>query len=136
MRWAQMANFDYLPNMEMRNTFVALGHDMGEPWGQGCKNEHPAVCNVSGTPYSLADTPQFMGPIPPRIKLPIGQRLAYAGYNMLYGGNSESVISGPLISGCTMDVNKKQIVISFNDTFLNGVKNKVIPWNACYNKSL
>eukprot|EP01084_Bolivina_argentea_P275320 469514_1 len=136
-RWAQTANFDYLPNMEMINTFVSLGHDMGEPWGSGCVNEKPVVCNISGQPYSLADTPQFMGPIHPRIKLPLGQRLAYAGYNILYGKSSDiKVVTGPVISGCVMDLISKQIVITFNNTFLNGEKVQVVEWSAWYNKSL
>eukprot|EP01084_Bolivina_argentea_P298717 514820_1 len=133
-RWAQMANLDYLPNYEMSNTFVALGHDMGEPWGPHCTEKTPPVCTKPGQPYSFAETPG-KGTLHPRVKQPIGERLAYAGYNILYG-KSSNMVGYPLISGCIMNENTKQIVVTFNSTFLNNQKVKVVPFSAWYNKSL
>ena len=77
----------------MKNKVLALAHDMGEPWQGGCKNgSEPVECLTPNESYSFADTPQYEGLVYPRIKLSISQRLAYAGYDMLYPINRLSLV--------------------------------------------
>ena len=42
----------------------------------------------------LHTTPVYMGGIHPRLKRPVGERLATAAYNLVYGGTGE--ITGPV----------------------------------------
>ena len=120
--------------MVTNNTFLALADDMGESWQGWCKNDPE--------PYSFTDTPQYEGLIHPRIKLPISQRLAYAGYDILYGEDNEEedmmdkLVSGPFISGCTLDTENGNIIIEFNEKFLNGEKIQIFPFETWYDESI
>jgi sialate O-acetylesterase len=57
-----------------------------------------------------------MGPIHPRIKKPLGKRLALAAHNLVYGG--AGAYTGPTISGCTASTSV--ITLYFNRTLLRG----------------
>ena len=78
-RWTQMGSFDYLPNHELVNTFGAQAYDTGDPWNKECFYLKPPTCQGDSV-YSWNETNFFMGPIHPRFKLIVGQRLATSGY--------------------------------------------------------
>ena len=76
-RWSQTENYDILPNVNFNNVFFVTAHDGGEPWGDQC-----IKCNEPNAPYSFIQTPQYLGPIHPRDKLIVGQRLAQASFDI------------------------------------------------------
>ena len=62
-----------------------------------------------------------MGDFHPRTKKWLAQRLASAGYGILYNNSYYDYMTvGPLISGCKLNNESWKIVISFNKTFLRG----------------
>jgi hypothetical protein len=63
-------------------------------------------------------TPQFMGSLHPRLKEPVGRRLATALVALHYGGNG--TVTGPTVAGCTVDQTSLTIVVRFNRTLLKG----------------
>jgi len=147
-RWAQMGNYDYLPNPVlndvnfdgMTNTFAALAHDLGDPWNKECFYLQPPTCQ-GNAPYSWNATNYFMGPIHPRDKLPVGQRLAKSGYPILYGKAANDVANqmniGPVLSGCLLNNVSNEIVIRFNSTFMDSDSEiTVTPFVAWYNTSV
>lgn len=140
-RWAQTGNVDYMPNFKLTNTFIALAHDLGDPWNEQCFYLKPPTCQ-GDSPYSWNKTNYYMGPIHPRVKLAVGQRLARAGYKLLYQKSSYNPTSylsmGPLINGCKMDLNQAIINISFNSSYLmNGeISVDIVPFIAWYNESI
>ena len=148
-RWAQMGNYDYLPNpinieninfQGMTNSFAALAHDLGDPWNKQCFYLNPPTCQ-GNSPYSWNKTNYFMGPIHPRDKLPVGQRLAKSGYPIIYGNNSNKIENeiniGPVINGCKLNNKTMEIIITFNSTFI-AKNDKIIikPFIAWYNTSI
>ena len=73
----------------------------------------PEVC----APYcaALVDTPPgLLGSLHPRVKKPIGVRLAQAAYAQVYGGSN--AVTGPTIAGCTLNKATRRLVIGFNKT--------------------
>ena len=132
-RWAQMGNYAIVPNPAMPNTFVAMGHDAGDPWdddscgdrhccvdpyiplGDTCEGDHRGQWSVNGTGW-------FMGQVHPRSKGIIGQRLAQAAYSSVYGGSV--LATGPVLSGC--DVSGNTMTIHFNKTLLG---NEHLTWS-------
>ena len=143
-RWSQLANFDYLSNKAMGNTFAALAYDLGDPWNQNCeyvknKGDHECVC-CGDAPYSVNKTTWYFGPIHPRCKLQVGQRLAKAGYDIIYRdqqNNNNQMNIGPLLSGCSLDNDTQKLLIAFNSTFMNkDDKILIYKFQAWYNKSI
>jgi hypothetical protein len=63
-------------------------------------------------------TRQFMGSLHPRLKEPVGRRLAKALVALHYGGNG--TVTGPTISGCSFDTAHDAILLRFNKTLLKG----------------
>ena len=138
MRWSQTANYGVAPNPAMPNTFLAHAYDLGDPW-QNTSCEQWKCCPKYGPLYSnatecalhfdsfqrgekecaaacdgLLNTTYYLGPIHPRIKLPVGRRLALAAHGLVYGG--AHAIGGPQISGC--EVIHDRITVKFNTTLL------------------
>ena len=75
----------------------------------------PEVC----APYcaALVDTPPgLLGSLHPRVKKPIGVRLAQAAYAQVYGGSN--AVTGPTIAGCTLNKATRRLIIGFNKTLL------------------
>eukprot|EP00463_Aulacantha_scolymantha_P002180 TRINITY_DN2845_c0_g1_i1.p1 TRINITY_DN2845_c0_g1~~TRINITY_DN2845_c0_g1_i1.p1 ORF type:complete len:107 (+),score=14.51 TRINITY_DN2845_c0_g1_i1:82-402(+) len=66
--------------------------------------------------------PTFMGGIHPRIKYPVGRRLALAAKNLLFGGTGP--YTGPTLSGCTLK--EHEIELRFNTSLLRG--DTVLVW--------
>eukprot|EP00483_Globobulimina_turgida_P005465 UN05475 len=127
-RWAQSLNYDVMPNPMGINTFIAQGYDIGEPWAKGCAG----YCNLTDAPYSILNTHWLNGPIHPRPKIYVGQRLARGVAKFIYG--KDHIWTGPLISGCSLDDNYK-LTISFNQTLLYGEKVIVQTMGLWYNSS-
>ena len=48
----------------------------------------------------LHSTPVYMGGIHPRLKRPVGVRLATAAFSLVYGG--DGAVTGPTIAGCAL----------------------------------
>ena len=65
-----------------------------------------------------SDTPQFMGSLHPRLKEPVGRRLAASLVSLHYGGNG--TVTGPTLSGCTYDKALHTITLRFNRSLLKG----------------
>ena len=136
MRIAQTASYGTLPNAAMPNTFLAQAYDLNDPWGDKtcyglscCWNRYnESACTASlakkGFPATacnhycdiLKGTNVYMGGIHPRIKLPVGQRLAKAALAQVYGGTGPT--SGATISGCAYTEGAKAMTIKFNKTLL------------------
>lgn len=137
MRWAQTANYGVLPSSGMPNTFFAQAGDLDDPWGPAggpcfgpwfcCPGTKPAynatACQGRETLCAPAcsanaDTIAVMGGIHPRDKKPVGDRLAQAAYNTIYGGNA--IYTGPTLSGCA--VSDATLTVFFNATLLRNEK--------------
>ena len=123
MYFAQTASYGVLPNPAMPNTFLAQAFDLGDPFSNitcyraGCdpmNYTNPKCHGCEQYDDSLAGTNYYMGPIHPRDKKPLGDRLAQAAYGSVYSG--DVAVSGPVISGCTLDGSK--LTITFNKTLL------------------
>jgi len=126
-RWAQTANYGILPNPVMSNTFVAQGYDIGDPWGKKC-GDH---CHYPA-PYNYQQTQWLAGPIHPRPKIYVGQRLARGAAKFIYG--QDIPWTGPVISSC--ELSDHVITVRFNQSLL--VREKVIiqPFKLWYDESI
>jgi len=76
IRWAQTADYGYVPNTRMKNVFMAVAMDLGDPT----------------SPY---------GSIHPRDKQDVGARLALAGRAVAYG-DTTVYYSGPIATAAKM----------------------------------
>jgi len=136
-RWSQQANFGVVPNPLMPNVFMARAYDLADPWG-ACGNTASGKCAACDTADPLRDcrTPFYMGPgIHPRLKKPVGQRLAVGAMATAYG--SGQALTGPTISGCTYsgtdsNVNGATLTVRFNATLLRGARLTVQPYDRSY----
>eukprot|EP01084_Bolivina_argentea_P088129 159117_1 len=135
-RWNQMLNYDILPppGNQVPKTFVVQGHDIGDPWYSGCKE-----CLDATAPYTANNslgngTAWMMGPVHPRPKIFLGERMAIVVAKFVYG--VDQIYSGPLLSGCYIDDNSKTLTIQFNKTMMYDEKLFYQPFDAWYNKSL
>jgi hypothetical protein len=150
MRWSQTGNVGVLQNPIMPRTFLAQLFDMGDPWemydadGKNCSKMHNGAygksCVVPWTDLGTWDaamrplaaairndsTPSFMGGIHPRIKPPVGARLAVA-YMALFGG-SPAPFTGPTVAGCA--VAGGTLTVAYNATLLRGEAVLVQPFDA------
>ena len=88
VRWGQSANYGYLPNKIMPNTFMAGAIDLGDPY----------------SPWT---------DIHPRYKQEVGRRLAMAARNVIYGENV--YFQGPVAQKFTVDVTNKMGVVKFTN---------------------
>ena len=80
-----------------------------------CPPEWAAKCRNMCACFS---TKSYMGSIHPRSKKPVGDRLAKAAYNLLYGG--EASFTGPTLAGCALS--QTELVIHFSTGMLRGDK--------------
>jgi hypothetical protein len=134
MRWAQTGSYGVLPSPELPNTFLAQAYDLDDEWGPdaGPCFDHTWACCPKGynaTKCAGRETlcqpacfnsssyqPVAMSGIHPRSKLQVGQRLARAAYNLVYGGTR--AFTGPTLAGCT--ASGSTLTINFNTTLLRG----------------
>eukprot|EP01060_Flectonema_neradi_P011037 TRINITY_DN180_c0_g1_i1.p1 TRINITY_DN180_c0_g1~~TRINITY_DN180_c0_g1_i1.p1 ORF type:complete len:608 (+),score=158.57 TRINITY_DN180_c0_g1_i1:43-1866(+) len=122
---AQLGSYGDMPNAAFPNTFYAHAFDLGDPFGNitcyrdGCcpNNLKPGAFCHGCDQYcdSLNKTNFYMGPIHPRDKLPVGQRLAQACYGTVYEPN-KAPVRGPIISGC--NVQNGKLTVNFNKQLL------------------
>jgi hypothetical protein len=72
---------------------------------------------------SAYSTNFYMGTIHPRLKYPVGSRLAEAAARSVYrmkGRNDHAISTGPTIAGCAIDNDAKAVRIFFNASLLAG----------------
>ena len=144
MRLAQLAGYGVLPNAAMPNTFLAQAHDLDDPFiNQTCdslrccpynfnQSFHPHGCaGCDGYCDSLMGTSWYMGPIHPRSKKPVGQRLAQAAAVAVYG--LPGAATGPTISGCRVDAAGASVTVTFNASLLGADAVQVQPYPPAYN---
>lgn len=128
-RWAQQGSYGTLPNKIMPNTFMAHAFDLQDPWVsysyssssyyskahshcfaltrlQRSWNGNTGACEAKptipgGDPAGYdCNTPWYMGPgIHPRLKKPVGQRLALGALQAAYN-KGKGAVAG-VISGCS-----------------------------------
>ena len=162
MRLAQTAGYGVLPNEEMPNTFLAQAGDLDDAWGPatgpcfsnfaadwGCcgkgayqANRSSAACKAGtkGRPEmcdaacaAAAGTPSEGG-IHPRTKLPVGDRLAVAAFNSVYGGSE--AMTGPTLSSCAVNTNVATLTVQFNAKLLRGDTVVLNPYNSSLNNEV
>jgi hypothetical protein len=140
MRWSQTGNYGVLPNAIMPATYVAQLFDLGDPWeqysadqrncsrpsssgqyGPGCAPWSTELWDPSLLPLAPAVradvAPSFMGCIHPRIKSPVGRRLAHALFHSQLGGSS--AFTGPTVASCALG-SSSQLTVQYNSTLLRG----------------
>jgi len=151
MRWSQTCNFGVLPNAACPNTFLAQAFDISDPWESfDCDGQHCSLpvngsygpnCVSPWTNLSLWDakmlplaplirndsTPNFMGGIHPRLKPPVGWRLAQAFLNGARGDGS-AAFTGPTIAGCT--ASGGTITVRYRPELLRSEDVAVSPFNT------
>eukprot|EP01084_Bolivina_argentea_P283283 485109_1 len=93
VRWGQTANYGYVPNEKMPNTFMATAIDLGDPT----------------SPWT---------DIHPRYKQPVADRLTQAGKNIIYG-ESEMYMNGPIANKAM--VSNGKIVVNFRNVGEKGL---------------
>ena len=99
VRYGQNANYSYVPNKALNNTFFATAIDLGDP----------------ETPYTAP-----LGPVHPRYKKPIGDRLAAGAMNIIYG-DSKSYFGGPYVEKAIFNDTKKCVTVSFTNVGNQGL---------------
>ena len=102
-RFAQVGSWGSMPNPDMPNTWTAHAYDLADPWIL-CEGTNPPTkmcpgCDVLDPLYNCL-APNEGPSIHPRLKKPVGQRLAAGALVSTYG--FAGPISGPTISGCTL----------------------------------
>jgi len=98
-RWAQQGSYGTVPNPLMKKTFMAHAFDLQDPW-----NGNTGACSAQPSPFKGYDchTPWFMGPgIHPRLKRPVGRRLALGALHTAYGKGAG--VTGGVITGCALN---------------------------------
>jgi hypothetical protein len=116
-RWAQQGAFGAVPNARMANTFLAHAYDLQDPWAG-----NTGACAAADAPLKPAaqggidcSTPWYMGPsIHPRLKKPVGQRLALGALQTAYGAGGGGAAGGT-IKGCRLagPPSAQQLTLSF-----------------------
>jgi len=100
-RWAQQGSYGTVPNPIMPKTFMAHAFDLQDPW-----NVNSGACITHPLAGYDCRTPWFMGAsIHPRLKKPVGQRLAIGALQVAYskgGGSMGGVIMGCGLSSTTL----------------------------------
>ena len=131
-RWSQSANYGVAPNPALPGKmFLAHAHDLADVW-LNC-GDHPQTKQCPGCdtadPENSCLTPFYMGPgIHPRLKKPVGQRLAAGALVTAYG--FPGPLTGPTISGCKVDTTTSTLTIAFNATLLAGSSLILLPYNS------
>ena len=134
-RFAQSGSFGYAPNPAMPNTFIAHGYDLADPWvycGDKPQTKQCAGCDSADPEYDCMQE-WYMGPgIHPRLKKPIGQRLAALFLASTYGWGGPVI--GPTISGCALG--SDSLIVAFNQTMLAGAALVVHPFESAQEGAL
>ena len=128
IRWAQTAEWGFLPNPRLPHTFVAMAYDQPDPRnGTHCywnatthrcdpKVPYPETCLIG---KEICPPPAGLegGNIHPRNKLLLGDRIARAAIAIAYGDDTLP-FTGPVVTGC--QVSGHQVTFSFNESLMRG----------------
>lgn len=121
-RLAQTGGTGVLPSEAWPNTFVAHAYDLGEPGGRPgptCAANWMDGAGAYSTSRGVAPfTSFFMGAIHPRVKRPVGQRLAHAARALVYN-DSASAFTGPVARTCLIS-RSGTLTIGFDGSLLPG----------------
>jgi len=129
IRWAQTADWGFLPNPRLPHTFVAMAYDQPDPrnGSHGYWNATTRTLNWTYPAYPLNCDVQELCPLPrgmmggnihPRNKLLLGERIARAAKAVAYGDKAVS-FTGPVVTGCAVGT-AGSVTFSFNETLLRG----------------
>jgi hypothetical protein len=133
-RWAQQGSYGVVPNPAMPNVYLAHAFDLADPWvncGDAPQTTQCPGCDTADASYSCL-TPYYMGPgIHPRLKKPIGQRLAAAALVAVYGWAGP--VTGPTLAGCTYAAGATPtLVLQFDTSLLAGAALVVAPYDTAF----
>lgn len=96
-RWAQQASLGAVPNARMPDCFMAHAFDLQDPWS----GNTGSCLSDELLPQYDCRTPWFMSPgIHPRLKRPVGQRLAMGALRTAYGAGGG--VQGGAVVGCSL----------------------------------
>eukprot|EP01006_Ploeotia_vitrea_P032955 TRINITY_DN65137_c0_g1_i1.p1 TRINITY_DN65137_c0_g1~~TRINITY_DN65137_c0_g1_i1.p1 ORF type:complete len:531 (-),score=48.51 TRINITY_DN65137_c0_g1_i1:29-1621(-) len=110
VRWAQTANFGHVPNPKMKNVFMAVAVDLGDP----------------GSPYT---------DIHPRYKQEVGRRLMLGALAIAYG-KTETYWTGPLPQFATRH-DQKTVAMGFSNLWKKRLEYKHTDgFELCYSKAM
>ena len=98
-----------------------------DPFGKKCG----ANCHYPA-PYNLQETQWLDGPVHPRPKIYVGQRLARGAAKFIY--DHDIIWTGPVIASC--ELNGGEIVVNFNQSLLQKEEVIVQPFKLWYNESI
>ena len=139
IRWAQTADWGFLPNPRLPHTFVAMAYDQPDPRnGTHCywnstsgtcdsKVEYPGMC-LAGKETCPSPAGLMGGNIHPRNKLLLGDRIARAAKVIAYG-DVATAFTGPVVTGCSVSTGDVggglsfsggSVAIRFNETLMRG----------------
>ena len=135
--------------LAMANTFMAQAYDLDDKWSgdrgpcveigwnttsplhnccgkgangsavQGCESGSTADIECANMCAAQRTTTQYMGGIHPRSKKPVGERLAKAAFNTIYGGLES--YTGPTLAGCSVDAaGAGSLTVRFDAKMLRG----------------
>lgn len=134
---AHLGSHGVLPNPDLPNTFMAEGHDIGDPWeSQHCDSWKCCVppweplggqCWEDHRGEWDNRTPYFMGGIHARTKLEMGWRFAHGAFYGAGYANATSPAIGPVLSGCVLAADRSTLTVSFNSSLLRGFPVRVFP---------
>merc|ERR1712154_63395 len=79
-------------------------------------------------------TQWFMGPIHPRPKIFVGERMARGVSKFVY--NNDEIYSGPVLSGCVIDDASKTLTVQFDQSLMYGEELFYQPFEAWYDETL
>ena len=114
-RFAQTGSWGVLPNPDMPRTWTAQAYDLADPW-IFCEDNPPTKtcpgCDTTDPKYNCS-APNEGPEIHPRLKVPVGQRLAAGALVTAYG--FDGPVTGPTISGCTYSAGANaSLVVTFS----------------------
>jgi sialate O-acetylesterase len=129
IRWAQTAEWGFLPNPRLPHTFVAMAYDQPDPrngshcyWNTTTKEcdrtvKYPQTC-LTGKEICPPPAGLMGGNIHPRNKLLLGDRIARAAKAIAYG-DDKIAFTGPVVTGCVANTDGR-VTFSFNETLMRG----------------
>ena len=120
------------------NTCCPQAYDLADPYEWSSQDDPHDVwanCTTIFDPEYECWTPQWMGPlVHPRLKKPVGQRLAASAINLVYGGSH--AVTGPTIAGCTLkqasSSRPSSLTLTFDLQLLRESKLLVQPYDTAY----
>lgn len=119
-RWSQTGNYGIAPNPEMKNVVIVHAYDLTDPcvWG----NAECVSDDCETYPFSTHCVHPYMGAIHPRVKSPLGKRIAFQSLNLFYKDKTQSTgpYNGPFLKGCTLDASSHTIRLDYDETRFGG----------------